>query len=107
MLRAQIKPHSFLNAITTISNMTYISEPEEIRTYISAFAKFIQYMLNVSSDRILLSEEISHIRNYLNMQEIRFPGSIEFEVECSEETANCEIPSCTFLIVCEQGHRVS
>lgn len=96
MLRAQIKPHSFLNAITTISNMTYISEPEEIRTYISAFARFIRYMLNVSSDRILLSGEIGHIRNYLNMQEIRFPGSIEFEVECDEETANCEIP---FLIL--------
>lgn len=96
MLRAQIKPHSFLNAITTISNMTYISEPEEIRTYISAFARFIRYMLNVSSDRILLSEEISHIRNYLNMQELRFPGSIAFEIECDEETAKCEIP---FLIL--------
>lgn len=96
MLRAQIKPHSFLNAITTISNMTYISEPEDIRTYISAFARFIRYMLNVSSDRILLSDEIGHIRNYLNMQEIRFPGSIQFEVECSEEAANCEIP---FLIL--------
>lgn len=92
MLRAQIKPHSFLNAITTISNMTYIAEPAEIRSYISAFAKFIRYMLNVSSDKILLSEEIDHIRNYLKMQEVRFPGSIQFEVECEEETANCEIP---------------
>lgn len=96
MLRAQIKPHSFLNAITTISNMTYIAEPEEIRTYISAFAKFIRYMLNVSSDRILLSEEIDHIRNYLKMQEFRFPGSIRFEVVCEEDTAECEIP---FLIL--------
>ncbi len=96
MLRAQIKPHSFLNAITTISNMTYMAEPEEIRTYISAFAKFIRYMLNVSSDRILLSEEIGHIRNYLKIQEIRFPGSIRFEVDCEREAAMCEIP---FLIL--------
>ncbi len=96
MLRAQIRPHSFLNAITTISNMTYIAEPEEIRQYISAFAKFIRYMLNVSSDRILLSEELDHIRNYLRMQEVRFPGSIHFDVECEEEAARREIP---FLIL--------
>ena len=49
MLRAQIKPHSFLNAITTISNMTYASRPEEIRAYIASFARYVRYMLNMSS----------------------------------------------------------
>lgn len=96
MLRAQLRPHSFLNAVTTISNMTYIAEPEEVRSYIAAFAKFIRYMLNVNSDRVLLSEELSHIRNYLDMQEVRFPGSIRFEAECEEEAASCRIP---FLIL--------
>jgi len=30
------------------------------------------------------------------MQEIRFPGSIRFEVDCEREAAMCEIP---FLIL--------
>ena len=46
MLRAQMKPHTFLNGITTISNMTYTSKPEEIREYIASFARFTRYMLN-------------------------------------------------------------
>ena len=39
MLRAQMHPHTFLNAISTVSNMTYTSTPEKIREYISAFAR--------------------------------------------------------------------
>lgn len=92
MLRAQIKPHSFLNAITTISNLTYICEPEEVRAYIAAFAKFIRYMLNVNDPWISLSGELSHIRNYLKMQETRFPGSIRLDLDCEEDTLSHEIP---------------
>lgn len=92
MLRAQIRPHSFLNAITTISNMTYICQPEEVRAYIAAFAKFIRYMLNVSSPWISLSQELAHIENYLAMQEMRFPGSICSQVECPPEIREREIP---------------
>lgn len=92
MLRAQIKPHSFLNAITTISNLTYICEPEEVRAYIGTFAKFIRYMLNVNESWISLSGELTHIRNYLRMQEMRFPGSIHLTEDCEEETLSHEIP---------------
>jgi len=92
MLRAQIKPHSFLNAVTTISNMTYINEPEEIRAYISAFAKFMRYMLKVASPWTTVEEEIDHIRNYLKMQETRFPGSINCTVECDPTVVHCNIP---------------
>lgn len=92
MLRAQIRPHSFLNAITTISNLTYICEPEEVRAYIGTFAKFIRYMLNVNNPWITLSGELAHIRNYLRMQEMRFPGSIQLTENCDADTLEHEIP---------------
>lgn len=92
MLRAQIKPHSLLNVITTISNMTYTSRNEEIRAYIAAFAKFVRYMLNTSSPWTTVSEELSHCVNYLNMQQTRFPGSIRYTVDCDEEAAPRKMP---------------
>lgn len=92
MLRAQIKPHSFLNAITTISNLTYIAEPADVRSYIATFAKFIRYMLNVTATYIPLSDELAHIENYLKMQSARFPGSIAFTTDCSEDTLQSQIP---------------
>ena len=92
MLRAQIRPHSFLNAITTISNMTYMNKPEEIRSYINAFAKFIRYMLNVSSSWTTVEEETSQIINYLKMQQNRFPESVLFSVDYPPELAKTRIP---------------
>ena len=92
MLRAQIKPHSFLNAITTISNMTYASRPEEIRSYIASFARYVRYMLNMSSTWTTVAGELDHIRNYLKMQETRFPGSIICTMDCPPELENHPIP---------------
>ena len=92
MLRAQIRPHSFLNAITTISNMTYMNKPEDIRSYINSFAKFIRYMLNVSSPWTTLEEEIRQIVNYLKMQQYRFPDSVKFDLDYPAELAGKKIP---------------
>lgn len=100
MLRAQIKPHSLLNVITTISNMTYTSRPEEIRAYISVFAKFIRYMLNTTASWTTVSEELNHISNYLNMQQTRFPDCIHCTVDCDEAVAGHPIPFlCLFTLV--------
>lgn len=96
ILRAQIRPHSFLNAITTISNMTYMNQPEEIRSYINSFAKFIRYMLNVSASWTTVEEETQQIINYLKMQQNRFPESVNFRVDYSADLAKKRIP---FLVL--------
>ena len=92
MLRAQMQPHSFLNAITTISNMTYTGEPESIRKYIGAFAGFTRYMLHTANDWTTVEEELNHIKNYVSMQKIRFPNSIELSIDCPEEVMLKRIP---------------
>ena len=92
MLRAQLKPHTFLNAITTISNMTYSNAPEEIRAYIADFAKFVRYMLKTSSPWTTVAEEIKNIRSYLNMQERRSPNAVRFSAECDPAAAETRIP---------------
>lgn len=96
MVRAQIKPHFYLNAITTVSNMTYQNRLEDIRTFLQALAKYMRYMLNIQSQWITISEELSHIDNYLKMQQLRFPGSVNAVVQCSADVGNVEIP---FLIL--------
>lgn len=92
MLRAQVKPHTFLNAVTTISNMTYINRPEEIRSYIATFAKFMRYMLKVTTPWTTVAEELDHVRNYLKLQEIRAPEGIRCSIECDEGIGGDRIP---------------
>jgi len=92
LLRAQIKPHFFLNAITTVSNMTYQNRLEDIRSYLQYLSKFIRYMFNSQRKWVTLKEEISHIENYIQMQTLRFPGSINASIDCPDDIADMRIP---------------
>ncbi|MBQ6333913.1 MAG: histidine kinase [Erysipelotrichaceae bacterium] len=92
MLRAQVKPHTFLNAINTINNMTYTGKPEDIRRYIAAFASFTRYMMYKAKDWTSLGDELKNIESYVSMQKIRFPNSIEFTWDCPTEMLEEQIP---------------
>lgn len=101
MVRAQIRPHFYLNAITTISNMTYQNRLEDIRRFLQALAKYMRYMLNIQSQWITISEELQHIDNYFQMQQLRFPGSIRTSVCCSEAVGQVKIPFLTLFTLVE------
>ncbi len=92
MLRAQVRPHTFLNGITTISNLTYDDDREKIREYIYSFSQFTRYMLHTETEWVSIGEEIKHIENYIKMQKIRFPNSIEFTYDCDKAIEDTQIP---------------
>jgi sensor histidine kinase YesM len=85
LLRMQIKPHFFLNSITTIRSMTYQDKTDEIRLYLDSLSDHIRYMLRVNSSEVMLTEELTHIENYLHMQEIKFTNSVAYYIGCSDE----------------------
>lgn len=92
LLRAQIKPHFFLNAITTVSNMTYQNRLEDIRSYLKYLSKFVRYMLNSQRKWVRVKDEISHIKDYIEMQTLRFPGSIIANISYDESVGETQIP---------------
>ena len=92
MLRAQVKPHTFLNAINTINNMTYTGKGEDIRKYIAAFASFTRYMMYKAKDWTTVEDEVKNIESYTRMQQIRFPESIEVTYDIDKEIYNEQIP---------------
>jgi len=105
MLRAQVRPHFYLNAISTINNMTYQNEPETIRAYISSLAKYLRYMLNTQSEWTTIEDELAHIRNYSRMQELRSPGSIQEDLRCDPEVALIRIPLLSLFTLVENSFK--
>lgn len=84
-LQMQIRPHFFLNALTTIHSLTYKDKNEDIRRFIDALSNHLRYMFKGGLNKVPISEEIEYIKHYFYMQEIRFPNSIfyVFDVEPS------------------------
>ena len=105
MLRAQVKPHTFLNAINTINNMTYTGKPEDIRRYITAFASFTRYMMYKAKDWTSLGDELKNIESYVSMQKIRFPNSIEFTYDCPAEMLEEKIPYLILFSLAENSFK--
>ena len=101
MLRAQIRPHFYVNAVTTLVNMTYQNRNEDLRQYLWALADYMRYMLKIRSQTVRVSEELDNVRSYLKMQEIKFPNSIRAEIECQEEAENLYLPYLVLFTIVE------
>lgn len=82
-LKMQIRPHFFLNALTTVSNFAALNRPEQMSKFIGYLAEYLRYMFRSNLTLVQLKEEIGHIETYLGMQELRFQGTLShlFEVE--------------------------
>lgn len=61
MLRAQLRPHFYLNSIITVNSMTYQNRNEDIREYLACFSDYMRYMMKIHTDMIPLKQELKHI----------------------------------------------
>ncbi|WP_130838354.1 sensor histidine kinase [Lachnoclostridium sp. Marseille-P6806] len=82
-VQLQIRPHFFLNALTTIHSMSYQNRNEDIRRYIERLSENIRYLFKAGLHTVSLSEEIRHARSYIDMQNMRYPDCVFafFDVE--------------------------
>lgn len=95
-LQMQIKPHFFLNAITTISSLTYHNKNEEIRKLINYLSEHLRYMFKGGLVNVTVREEIDHVTNYIHMQEIKFPNHIFHMIDIEPNLEQHRLPQ--FLI---------
>ncbi|MFC4302142.1 histidine kinase [Cohnella boryungensis] len=91
-LQMQIRPHFFLNAISTVTSLTYQNKNEEIRSLIHHLSEHLRYMFKVGLTVVPLEEEIKHAVNYIRMQEIRYPDQIFYMFEIQEEAGRSLVP---------------
>lgn len=91
-IRLQLKPHFFLNALTTISSLSAQNKNAQIRTYIDALSKNVRYMFRAGFHTVSLQEEIEHVKNYFEMQELKYPGCVFYLVDIEQGLAEWKIP---------------
>lgn len=91
-IRLQIKPHFFLNALTTISSLSSQKRFMEINNYITSLSKNIRYMFRAGLHTISIKEEINHVKNYFEMQELKYPDCIFYLIDLPNELEHWVIP---------------
>ncbi len=71
-IHMQLKPHYFLNALSTINSMVYQHEEENVHTFIQAFSQNIRYMFRTGLHTVPLQDEIKNASGYLEMQRLMY-----------------------------------
>ena len=104
-IRLQLRPHFFLNAMTTVASMSESGKNEEIQQYIQALSKNIRYMFAAGMHTVPVREEIYHVRNYLAMQELKYPGCVFHYIELPEELENWQIPQMLLHTLVENEYK--
>ena len=104
-IRLQIRPHFFLNAMTTISGLSAQNKNVEIEKYISALSKNIRYMFSSGLHTVPVKEEIQHVENYFEMQEMRYPDCIFYFIEMPPELENWNIPQMLIITLVENEYK--
>jgi len=104
-VKLQIRPHFFLNAMTTISSLSQQGKNEEIKLYIDALSKNIRYMFRSGLHTVMLDEEIKHVENYFEMQELKYPGCVFYFVEASPEAREWLVPQMLIHTIIENEYK--
>lgn len=94
-LRSQINPHFIFNTLNSIKYYSIQKSAEETSDFISSFSILIRSILeNSKKSLITLKEEISTLKNYTEIESLRFHEGfeIEFYVDDNIATENFLVP---------------
>ncbi len=104
-IRLQIRPHFFLNAMTTISSLSSTGRTEEIQAYIDALSVNIRYMFTSGLHTVPVREEISHVENYFTMQELKYPDAVFYYIDMPEELGDWPVPQMLIHTLVENEYK--
>ncbi|HKR06664.1 MAG TPA: two-component regulator propeller domain-containing protein [Bacteroidia bacterium] len=95
-LRAQMNPHFTFNVMNSIQNYIINNDSTSALRYLSKFAKLIRITLdNSQSPVIKLSEELTALEIYMELEKMRFKEKFEYEIIAGSDvdTSAIFIPS--------------
>ncbi|MCS3804319.1 two-component system LytT family sensor kinase [Chromobacterium alkanivorans] len=92
LLHAQVNPHFLFNALNTLSAVIR-RNPEHARQLVQYLSTFFRKNLKRSSEMATLGDEIDHVSAYLRIEEARFAGRLQVEIEAPEAARRAELPA--------------
>mgnify|MGYP006278481905 CR=1 FL=1 len=93
VLKMQLQPHFLFNTLNSISALVH-RDVELADTMITKLSDLLRITLDSTEEQlILLEQEISFLRNYLDIEKIRFQDRLQVEFDIDPQTRNLLVPS--------------
>lgn len=104
-LKNQINPHFLFNSLNSLYSLV-ITKSETAPSYILKLADFLRYILyETSSELVTLEQELSSIRNYIEIQKLRSGDEIAVSLNVEGTTSGKLIAPLLFLPLIENAFK--
>ena len=92
VLQSQINPHFLYNTLDAITWLAESGEQELVVKMVGSLSEFFRTTLNHGKDIVTISEDVHHVRSYLEIQEIRYQDILEYVIDVPETYGDILIP---------------
>ena len=93
-LKSQLHPHFLFNTLNTISTLILKADDSEAERMLSLLNNFLKTTV-FQSDRqqITLEEELRFIKDYLEIEKVRFSDKLEVKENIERDTLHAQVPN--------------
>ncbi|WNR46142.1 sensor histidine kinase [Paenibacillus roseipurpureus] len=88
----QINPHFLYNTLNTIQWYGMMIGHKEIVTLAKAFSRVLHYNLGKEGTIVTVSAEIEALKDYIQLQQIRYNYNFQIDIEAQPETLTKNLP---------------
>ena len=90
-LQYQINPHFIYNTIDIFRMKLLINDDFETAEAMADFGKILRYNMNSQSMHATIEQEIKHLKNYYNLQKLRYTERILLEIDLPDQLKEFKI----------------
>jgi len=93
-LELQTQPHFLFNTLNGIAALVRAGQPREALTMIGGLSDLLRYALDrAGGGMVPLEEEAMTVRRYLEIQSLRFPDRLTYDVQVDPGAARAAVPA--------------
>lgn len=102
-LKTQIDSHFLYNTLENIRMMALVQENYIVSDCLASLGDMMRYNMKWNNEFVPLSEEISHIKNYIALMTLRYDFEIILKIDINDEFLNREILKLTIQPLVENA----
>ena len=105
-LELQLQPHFLFNTLNATAALVRTGKDEEAVKMIAGLSDLLRYTLDRSgAQHVTLAEESNTLRNYLEINRVRFADRLAFDIDIADDVKRAEVPTLILQPLAENALR--
>lgn len=105
LLKAQIHPHFLFNTLNNLYGLT-LEKSDEAPQLVLRLSEILDYILyRCNEKKVLLADEINNLKNYLEIEKVRYSGKLKLEQDFPQNPGTLKIAPLIFIPLFENAFK--